>query len=424
MDKSGVGGRTRIARIRLRMNASPPMNVTMFLRLAGLLFCLLIGSCAYPENWQDAPMPSNGPSPVLRALPADGSEPLYNGAASMNVPTQATTLNDVARMLAGMDANGYDQLSGIRNSATWQQHRQRLDVMWSTHESLHRGPIQSWAASEIADAQQASTLFYPFSGPDFLFASAFFPTAETYVLCGLEGADPMPQLGGLSPAEIENGLARLRTTLSTSMQFSYFITTDMRKDLQATRFRGVLPVLMVFLARTGHTIDSVDTVRLDGGGTVTMAGSSGNTGLMIRASSAWGAQKRIFYFRQDLSNGGLSGSFLRFVQSFGRVPAFTKSASYLMHDGDFSKIRDFILRNASVIVQDPSGIPYAEFGRYGWNLSLYGNYQGTLEVFTGCQQPDLMRAYRSGLHPVQPLNFGIGYLFQPSNTCLMVARPR
>lgn len=411
-------------KIRARMKASPDVNGMTWLRTTGLCLSLLLASCAYPRNWQTASTTFGGSSPVLRALPVDGSGPLYNGAASMNVPTHATTINDTARMLAGMDADGYDQLSGIRNSAAWQTHRQRLDVMWSTHESLHRGPIQSWAGGEIGDAQRASTLFYPFSGPDFLFASAFFPSAETYILCGLEGADPMPQLGGLSAPEVENGLARLRTTLSTSMQFSYFITTDMRKDLQATRFRGVLPVLMVFLARTGHTIDSVDTVRLDGSGNVTMAGSSGNTGLMIRARSGWGAQKRIFYFRQDLSNGGISGSFLRFVQSFGRVPAFTKSASYLMHDGGFSKIRDFMLRNASVIVQDPSGIPYADFGRYGWSLSLYGNYQGTLEVFKGCQQPDLMQAYRNGRHPVKPLDFGIGYLFQPSTTCLMVARPR
>jgi hypothetical protein len=83
-----------------------------------------------------------------------------------------------------------------------------------------------------------------------------------------------------------------------------------------------------------------------------------------------------------------------------------------------------MLRNASVIVQDPSGIPYADFGRYGWSLWLYGNYQSTLEVFKGCQQPDLRQAYQSGRHPVKPLDFGIGYLFQPSTTCLMVARPR
>jgi hypothetical protein len=121
--------------------------------------------------------------------------------------------------------------------------------------------------------------FIPFSGPDFLFASALFPSAETYVLCGLEPADPLPNLGGSdSQAEIENGLQAAQRTLSTIMQSSYFITTDMRSDLQATRFRGVLPVLMAFMARTGHTVDSVDTVRLDGAGNVTLAGSSGNTG--------------------------------------------------------------------------------------------------------------------------------------------------
>ena len=406
------------------MNTPPrSRRRSLFRILVGSGCCFWLGACAFPQNWQQPVLSGRGGAP-LRALPVDENTSIYNGAASMNVPTQATTLNDVARMLAGMNAHGYDQLSGIRSSAAWQQHRQRLDVLWSTHESLHRGPIRSWAAREIGDFRNTSTLFYPFSGPDFLFANAFFPSAETYVMCGLEGADPMPNLGGLTSAEIENGLSRLRTTLSTSMQFSYFITKDMRNDLQATRFRGVLPVLMVFLARTGHTIDSVDTVRLDGAGNVTMAGSSGNTGLMIRCHSGLGGHKRIMYFRQDLSNSGLSGSFLRFVQRFGRVPTFTKSASYLMHEGSFSRIRDFILRNASAIVQDPSGIPYADFGRYGWQLSLYGNYQGTLDVFTGCQQPDLVRAYRSGQHTDKPIDFGIGYLFNASTTSLMVGRPR
>jgi len=395
-------------------------HAAMIRSLVVVLLSSWLTSCALPSA-QRLRAASGGE--VLRALPVDGA-PLFNGAASMNVPTHATTLNDVARMLAGMDANGYDQLSGIRNSVAWQGHRQRLENMWATHRSLHGDPVRRWAGAEIGDIQNTSALFYPFSGPDFLFANTFFPAAETYVLCGLEPADPMPQLGGLSSHEIENGLSRLRTTLSTSMQFSYFITKDMRNDLQATRFRGVLPVMMVFLARTGHTIDSVDTVRLDGGGNVVMAGSSGNTGLMIRCHNGWGRSKRIFYFRQDLSNSGLSGSFLNFVSHLGRVPAFTKSASYLMHESSFSRIRDYMLRNSSAIVQDPSGIPYAEFNRYGWNLTLYGNYQGTLDVFTGNQQPDLIQAYRNGRHTVKPLNFGIGYLFQPQNTCLMVGRPR
>jgi hypothetical protein len=95
-----------------------------------------------------------------------------------------------------------------------------------------------------------------------------------------------------------------------------------------------------------------------------------------------------------------------------------------MHDGSFTGIRDFLLRHSSAIVQDPSGVPYREFNRQGWDLWLYGNHRGTLPLFPGGQQPDLTEAYSSGRHPVQPLSFGIGYLMNPETTCLMVGRPR
>jgi hypothetical protein len=188
------------------------------------------------------------------------------------------------------------------------------------------------------------------------------------VLCGLEPAEPLPRLDDLSQAEIESGLYGLHNSVSTIMTSSYFITTEMRSNLQATRFRGVLPLILAFMARTGYSVDSVDTVRLDGAGNVTLAGSSGNTGLMIRSRNGLGRLKRVFYFRQDLSNGGGNGPLLTYVSRLGRIPAFTKSASYLMHDGSFTGIRDFLLRHSSAIVQDPSGVPYREFNRQGWDL--------------------------------------------------------
>jgi ribosomal protein L28 len=79
---------------------------------------------------------------------------------------------------------------------------------------------------------------------------------------------------------------------------------------------------------------------------------------MIRCRSGLGSSKRMFYFRQDLSNRGQRQLFDDLSQRLGRVPTFTKSASYLMHEGGFSRIRDFILRHSSAIVQDPSGMPY------------------------------------------------------------------
>lgn len=398
-------------------------------RLGAALLLLNLAGCALPDSafqnytaanrlnqWSNVLGSISGSS--VRRAESSSNRPLYNGAVSMNVPTQSGSINDIARLFAGMDS------SYAKSSPAAAAHKLRMDRLWATHQTLHREPLKRWASTEISDVQRSHALFYPFSGPDFLFASVICPSAETYILGGLEPAEPLPRLSDLSQDEIDRGLYGLHNSVSTIMTSSYFITTDMRSDLVATRFRGVLPVILAFMARTGHSVESVDTVRLDGAGNVTLAGSSGNTGLMIRCRSGFGSLKRVFYFRQDLSNGGGSSPLLTYVSRLGRVPTFLKSASYLMHDGAFSNIREFLLRHSSAIVQDPSGVPYREFNRAGWDLWLYGNHQGTLSIFSGCQQPDLTAAYSSGRHPVKPLDFGIGYLMNPQTTCLMVGRPR
>ena len=61
------------------------------------------------------------------------------------------------------------------------------------------------------------------------------------------------------------------------------------------------------------------------------------------------------------------------------------------------------------------------FAEHGWNVTLYGNYQGTLDIFSNHQQSDLIAAYQR--YGAQPLSFGIGYLYNPERTSLMVGRP-
>lgn len=47
---------------------------------------------------------------------------------------------------------------------------------------------------------------YMFSGPDFLYATSFFPNASTYVLAGLEPVGEIPDLTGPSPWAINGEL--------------------------------------------------------------------------------------------------------------------------------------------------------------------------------------------------------------------------
>lgn len=374
-------------------------------------------------------LPSDMGSGTVRRAESSGTANLFAGAGALNVPTRASAINDVARMLAGMEASGGQEggFAEFRASSSWPYHQQQMDALWRQHEFGRGQKVRTWAAQEISDLQGHRALFYPFSGPDFLFAHELFPSAETYILCGLEPAEPLPDLGTLSAGDVAVGLNGLRTALGSIMDAGYFVTKDMRNDLQSTRFRGTLPVLLAFLARTGATVDSVDIVRLDGTGTPVLTGVSGGSapGLMIRFRNGFGGLKRLFYFRQDLSNGstGLGGSFLTFVAKQGYPPALVKSASYLMHQGSFSNIRTYLTRSTAGLVQDPSGVPYRDLVNAGLTVDLYGNYQGTLGIFSQ-QQPDLMAAYSSGQHRVQPVDFGFGYLYYPSKTCIMVARRR
>lgn len=384
------------------------MNPVRFLGLA----CagVLLSSCQLPEEGE------------VTIREAEAAAPGHSLAVT-GAPLRSGDLNSIAHLLAGME-NGHSALDGIRNSSSWTYHQQKMGAMWRHYEATRGEKVRTWANQEIPDLQRYRTAFYPFSGPDFLYLPELFPSADTYILCGLEPADSLPDLRTLTPGEIASGLNGLRSALGTIVDAGYFVTKDMKNDLQATRFRGTLPLLLATLARSGARVDSVTFVQLDASGTPIATNVPGD-GFFIRYRAAKGGSKRLFYFKQDLSNGGtkLGGPFLTFVAKQGTPPAMVKSASYLMHQESFSNIRNYLTSSTPGIVQDPSGVPYRNLVNAGLSVDLYGNYQGTLGIFSQ-QQPDLMAAYSNGQHKVKAVNFGFGYLFNRATTCIMVARRR
>ncbi|HQZ26554.1 MAG: hypothetical protein KA250_14605 [Verrucomicrobiales bacterium] len=325
------------------------------------------------------------------------------------------SLDDTARYLAGLPGGARNDLAVSRTSPEWKSHQSRMDALWSTHAG-RRSHIRSFRG-QLGGLGSPGVLFYPFGGPDYLHASALFPGASNYVLVGLEGVDTMPELASLSASDLNRSLGGVANALRTVTGASYFITTEMRADLQSSPLRGTLPLLLAEIARDGKTVQSVSAVGLDAGGNLTSrAAGAACPGWHIRAGG-----KNIFYFKKDLSNGGLGDRrLLNFVSSKGNPVTFVKSASYLMHQGSFSTVRDYIVNSSRGLVQDPSGVPYRNLQTAGWNLKLYGNYQGAGAPFTSYGQPDLAAAYANGTHPVRPMNFGMGYLLDPKSTSLIV----
>jgi hypothetical protein len=328
--------------------------------------------------------------------------------------------NDQALFLAGLPVRE-SPLTPLSLSNAWAEHATSFDAAWAKLQKRQLSPIGAWSAEFLGNiVRDRAPVFYPFSGPDFLYAHAFFPNADTYVLCGIEPVGGLPDVNRLPAEALAPALETLRQSLDDVLNFSFFITKKMRVDFTQTQLTGTLPVLYVFLARSGCHVDDVTLVGLDNTGQL-VEGKSTTPGVRIRFTRP-GAQtpQTLYYFSSDLSDGAASrGGFLKWCGTLGEGRAFLKAASYLMHGGNFNTIRSFLLSRCNSIVQDEAGLPIKAYDPNRWTLRLFGAYPGPIEIFKEHTQPQLMDLYRVSNAP--RLSFGFGYRWQPSESTLIVA---
>ena len=265
-------------------------------------------------------------------------------------------------------------------------------------------------------------MFYMFSGPDFLYANAFYSKASTYVLSALEPVGSVPDLSRLPRGGIASALYNVERSLGSILSFSFFITKDMKTDLQAGQISGTLPILYVFLARSGMTVKSVSPISLDDQGAAYFAGENAGPnavrGVRIMFAGSDGQEKTLYYFSTDLSNSGVKASgFLKFCATLAPGNSLIKSASYLLHSGNFTTVRDFLLNNSATIIQDDSGIPLAYYSTKKWRFFPFGRYLGPIDEFPGRYQDSYAALFRRA----QPIDFGIGYRWRtPEIECAAV----
>ena len=307
-------------------------------------------------------------------------------------------------------------------ASDWVVHSAELDRGWKrTQEAL--AAIGTWAPGALARAYSGDDpMFYMFSGPDFLYAHAFFPNARTYILCGNEPVGPLPDLNKIPPNELPAALGNIRKSLGSMLSWSFFITENMKTDLAQPQLSGTVPLLYLFLARANCRIASVVPVTLDHNGVLAENGKGQTQGVRILfRNQATGSQQTLYYFCTDLSDDGIKTTpgLLRFCEKQGRGVSLLKAASYLMHEPGFSRIRQFLLERSDTLVQDDSGIPFRYFEPRTWDLQLCGPYSGPIEIFQKYWQEDLSTAHAR--HAAPPLPFGFGYQWTPNKSNLLVA---
>jgi hypothetical protein len=116
--------------------------------------------------------------------------------------------------------------------------------------------------------------------------------------------------------------------MSSLFSFSFFITQKMKTQLREGPVYGTLPILYVFLARTGKTIHEVNFVRLDEQGNLQIADELGATngdttkpirsqqrntasGAKIIFSDGNGPKQTLYYFSTTSQMAHFSGAAFR-----------------------------------------------------------------------------------------------------------------
>jgi hypothetical protein len=324
-------------------------------------------------------------------------------AVHCSAAAQSVTANDTARFIAGLQPSEGSPLAPLTRKPDWQRYAQSFNANWSALEKRQLVKVRAWSERHLQNRRDP--LYYMFSGPDFLYANAFFSDASTYLMSGLEQVGPVPNVSERTIAS----LPRIQSSIGDSIKLSFFITSRM-SGLYRGDLPGALPIILVYAVRSGKTVEDITLVSLDKDGNVQPPSSdrADTSGVKITLKTGDGPPQTIYYFRTDVSNNGLQSSgFLAFAASLGQGHALHKSASYLMHGSSFSMVRDFVLAHAQSIVQDDTGVPFSAFKPDQWAFHPFGVYRTPIPVFRRNNQPRLAELFSRRKAP--PLDFRIGY---------------
>jgi len=335
-----------------------------------------------------------------------------------------------AQILAGILPNPPDPaLKRLVDTDAFKEHQQWMTSSWN--QVSHRiQTMDAWRSQEIkVPGAQKKTLLYPFSGPDFVNAYTFFPDHARYVFFSLERPGTLPDLESVTLVQFGKMLQDVRSAFHDIFERNYFITSYMTKQLTTPWIRGTVPVMATMMALMNRRIIRIEPLDLFPDLTRAYdVPDAKRPPVLMRAvrvefanPNGAGAQQ-LYYVSLDATDKALDyyPEFLSWVSQYKPATLLLKSASYLLHDNQFSKTRTMLLDSADVVVQDDTGIPYRYISQEPWQVKLYGRYHKPIRPMKYGYQKDLEAAYIS--RPEQaPLPFPFGYHWRGQQSGLIVA---
>jgi hypothetical protein len=388
---------------------TPTTRILLF----ALLFSALLFSCDEKKNNGTNPKDSLISNDSLGDRNSEDTAVLKNNQPAIKFDKK---YDQIARAISGIRQETGSPLASTDTTSSWKSFSTSFDSSWALIQGKRFSKMVDWRNSELADVNATTNdVFYPFSGPDILNAFILFPKAKTYTLLALEPIGELPDFEKMSEKQKQEYYISVELSLNDLLKKSYFITRNMLRDLQKHRVNGTLPLMCLFLKRTGNTIVNIKNIGIDTAGKIFERADSmkfkGTKGVRIDFLAKGSNELRsVYYFKCDLEDAAIKANkgLSNYLQNLGTVHTYLKSASYILHYKEFTTVRDAIFSKSDFIVQDDSGIAFHFFDQTKWKITLYGKYVKPVHDFPHIKEPDLQAAYQKDT-TIKPLPFELGY---------------
>lgn len=241
--------------------------------------------------------------------------------------------------------------------------------------------IKDWSANkqEQLGIKVDDTILYPFGGGDVVFPFSFFPDFHQLIIIGLE---PVGKEFSLKSKE------GIISNMAYFLSHGNFVTRDMEQFASS----GMTTVILIQLRKLGAT--NIEYVI--------------SPSMVEFKCKLNGIERKITYIKMNLDDKNYA-AWAPLFDKYKKYTLFMKSASFVPQQPGFEKIKIALISGARVILQDDTGVAYADLLEAKFNVDLCGSYclRYTIRGLEHFFQEDLKEAYT--LANPELLPFAIGY---------------
>jgi hypothetical protein len=301
-----------------------------------------------------------------------------------------------------VSCGGSDPLPAGVDEKVVERHCAAMEKLYAEFEKTYSKPASDFFAT-VRPAGLPTTVVYPFGGGDLASALVTYPDARDITTISLEHAGDPTRVAKLSKGALATSLGNFRAAIDGLLTLHDSTTENMLK-LEQGGIPGQLSFHITGMRAMGYEPVSLKFFKLEDDGSIHYYSQADIDALAKKTakkikekwvdtdfSQAFNNMELTFrkagdasaplvvhrHIAWNLGDKAFKDSPLeKYLVAKGNVVAITKAASYLIWDGGFSGIRDYLLSHMVWMASDATGISPYYAKKAGFKQTTYGTFTG------------------------------------------------